>query len=265
MLNTPLLHTQQVGSLQSGDFLVDGSPLPRTFAQAFVVTRLCGDSAQARSVTDNQSHTFNIETGTSTTIPGLVVRVEKRLSGWIDEDHCSLRCIQGTDPAHIASRVAFIEKTPRVRKAGFTNEREDYQVWEEGPKGCAPEYGRHEPSRDWCNHRLVDLGYELPEGVPEGYKPPVPVSQLDTYLAASGGKIVIAGKAYRIDNIRNETGLGFFADVHAPRAKYLGMQVAGKVAGKPGAEAWDVLRMSGRGSVVLSFAVHKGAVFRLSH
>lgn len=87
--------------------------------------------------------------------------------------------------------------------------------------------------------------------------------QLQHYLATSGGEVSLRGKTYRIENLRNETGLGFFADFHGPRSKYLAMQVRTRVIGRPGAEAWDVLRMSGRGSVVVSFAVFEGKILTL--
>lgn len=57
-----------------------------------------------------------------------------RVSEWIDEDHCSMRIIAGADPTNIANRVAFIEKTLRVRILPFTNWREDCYNWIEGPK-----------------------------------------------------------------------------------------------------------------------------------
>lgn len=40
-----------------------------------------------------------------------------KLSAWVMQDHCSLRYVLGTDKAEIGNRVAFIEKTPRVRTA----------------------------------------------------------------------------------------------------------------------------------------------------
>ncbi len=88
--------------------------------------------------------------------------------------------------------------------------------------------------------------------------------QLQAYLASSGEEIAVRGKTYRIDNLRNETGFGIFADVHGPRSKYIGMQVRTRVIGRPGAEVWDVLRMSGRGAVVASFAVHDGKILSLA-
>lgn len=84
------------------------------------------------------------------------------LSPWIDVEHCSLRCYAGTDPTDIANRVAFIEKTPRIRTAAFTDTGNDWRGWVEGPKGCGDECGRYEPSRAWCDEQLRNLGYVLP-------------------------------------------------------------------------------------------------------
>lgn len=84
-----------------------------------------------------------------------------KLSQWINEDHCSMRCIEGTDPEVVANRVAFIEKTPRVRVARAESPSNDWQGWHEGPKGCSEEYGRYAPSREWCDEQLKMLGYEL--------------------------------------------------------------------------------------------------------
>jgi len=87
-----------------------------------------------------------------------------KLSAWVMQDHCSMRYIVGTDPQQIENRFAFIEKTPRIRIASYTGDwLEDYKNWEEGPKGCAPEYGQYQPSRDWCDARLIEMGYTLTE------------------------------------------------------------------------------------------------------
>ena len=60
-------------------------------------------------------------------------------------------------------RIAFIEKTPRV-KHPTTNE------WIDGPKGDGggtPEkdgtYGFCKESREWCDAKLVELGYAIPK------------------------------------------------------------------------------------------------------
>lgn len=86
-----------------------------------------------------------------------------------------MRIVEGGDPNNIADRVAYIEKTPRVRVKPFSPRRpgditEDNEAWEQGPKGSGgnvshggPIYGRYPPSREWCDKRLVELGYELPE------------------------------------------------------------------------------------------------------
>lgn len=87
------------------------------------------------------------------------------VSSWVDDpeaSHCSMRIVVGGDPMKIADRVAFIEKTPRIRTNKFTTHRGDFENWSEGPDGHAPEYGKHEESRDWCDRELVRRGYVLP-------------------------------------------------------------------------------------------------------
>lgn len=88
---------------------------------------------------------------------------QRRLSPWIDIEHCSTRVYEGTDPAEVANRVAFIEKTPRVRVSTFADACEDWRGWCEGPKGCGEECGQYQPSRAWCDAQLRLLGYVLPE------------------------------------------------------------------------------------------------------
>lgn len=79
-----------------------------------------------------------------------------------------MRCLAGSDPANLETRVAFIEKTPRVRIAPFTQKDTDFKAWKQGPKGCGgddPErngyYGFYQPSREWCDTELLALGYAL--------------------------------------------------------------------------------------------------------
>ena len=80
------------------------------------------------------------------------------VSKWkVLDDYAAYRELNG-------ARVAFIEKTPRV-KHPITNE------WIEGPKGAGggnPEkdetYGFYKPSREWCDKKLVELGYSIPKG-----------------------------------------------------------------------------------------------------
>jgi len=84
------------------------------------------------------------------------------LTEWIVVDgFCATRILVGGDVNNIDDRIAFIEKTPRVR----VNQNE----WEFGPKGkggCIEIegqtiYGFYQPSRDWCDERLTEMGYKL--------------------------------------------------------------------------------------------------------
>jgi hypothetical protein len=93
-----------------------------------------------------------------------------KLSAWmpVDGGHCCTRVIDGSDPELICNRVAFIEKTARVRIAPFTDQNEDWKNWQSGPKGRGggdPEqdetYGFDPSSREWCDSMLLALGYEL--------------------------------------------------------------------------------------------------------
>ena len=114
---------------------------------------------------------YTYEDGRSTPVSPQV------LTPWIPSpvsDHCSMRCIVGTsqDPPY---RVAFIEKTPRVR---VKFDDGDMSAWESGPKGTGgpvtPDntaeqqgiYGYDPESRAWCDQRLRELGYLLPEDHP---------------------------------------------------------------------------------------------------
>lgn len=89
------------------------------------------------------------------------------LTAWVPvpgAKHCAMRYIVGEDPKQAANRIAFIEKTPRVRIAPYSEGDDfDSRNWQEGPKGHAPEYGQYQPSRDWCDARLRELGYQLSE------------------------------------------------------------------------------------------------------
>lgn len=90
--------------------------------------------------------------------PGVLV------SDWIEIGHCATRVIEGGDPEVVSDRVAFIEKTPRVL-VGVDD-------WEQGSKGKGGEsggdpenglYGFYLPSRQWCDKRLLEVGFILPE------------------------------------------------------------------------------------------------------
>ncbi|QGT54457.1 hypothetical protein b3_0214 [Synechococcus phage B3] len=90
----------------------------------------------------------------------------------IIDNYCAFRAIEGTDPNLIENRIAFIEKTPRVRISSYhhnENRLEDFKNWECGPSGTggsgSPEeeetYGFYQPSREWCDEKLISMGYEL--------------------------------------------------------------------------------------------------------
>lgn len=88
------------------------------------------------------------------------------------EPHCCMRYLLGTDQTVVANRIAFIEKTPRIRVGTGPVEQLN---WEQGPKGsgCSGDqsaekeqrYGFYPPSREWCDQRLKELGYWLTEQV----------------------------------------------------------------------------------------------------
>lgn len=96
------------------------------------------------------------------------------LSPWVIDGHCAFRHILGTDPDKMCNRVAFIEKTPRVRIRPwneYDGDRQDHLNWESGPKGSgcsceeSPEekeaYGFDLSSRNWCDRKLTVLGYKV--------------------------------------------------------------------------------------------------------
>lgn len=107
-----------------------------------------------------------------------------RLSPWTPvhgHEHSAMRFVEGTDPTDIANRIAFIEKTPRIRIYPMEHDPEnDSRNWKQGPKGrgCSYDqdaereraYGFYPPSRDWCDRELHRLGYVLPDRrMCEGY------------------------------------------------------------------------------------------------
>lgn len=101
------------------------------------------------------------------------MRDRGKLSGWIVvEGHCAMRILEGGNPAQLASRVAFIEKTPRVRVRPFTDGETDHKGWRCGPKGSGGTdaeangyYGFDMDSRAWCDAELLAMGYDVPDPV----------------------------------------------------------------------------------------------------
>lgn len=100
-------------------------------------------------------------------IPENAHRVQDvKLSPWTivpDADYCAMRFIAGTDPEVVANRVAFIEKTPRVRVQPHTNESEDWRNWHPAWKG---DDGHCPVARGWCDQHLLAMGYEVPDALP---------------------------------------------------------------------------------------------------
>jgi hypothetical protein len=92
----------------------------------------------------------------------LVLKSLQRLSPWTEvpdtAGKCWMRFLEGTDPSDVANRVAFIEKTARVRLAEMTDPGTDSMNWFAGPKGAD---GNDQRVRDWCDEHLVELGYSL--------------------------------------------------------------------------------------------------------
>ncbi len=86
----------------------------------------------------------------------------KTLSDWIVVDqYFATRIIEGGDVNNIADRVAFIEKTPRIRIRHYgmgAAERDDLN-WASGYKG---DDGFDLESRQWCDRMLSALGYIIP-------------------------------------------------------------------------------------------------------
>lgn len=97
-----------------------------------------------------------------------------KITQWIVyEGYCAMRCIEGTDTNNVANRIAFIEKSPRIRIAAYVPDPHNTYLelggnWKYGPKGAGgsggeiPEnelYGFYPPSREWCDEELKAMGY----------------------------------------------------------------------------------------------------------
>lgn len=107
-----------------------------------------------------------------------------KLSKWIVIDgYCATRVILGTDTSIPSNRIAFIEKSPRIKLIansycieidnsgiGCTSNTPNH-AWIYGRKGRGgPSYENHEregnygfnpEARKWCDDMLILLGYEL--------------------------------------------------------------------------------------------------------
>lgn len=94
-----------------------------------------------------------------------------RVSDWIVEDgYCALRALEGSDPEDVNNRIAFIEKTPRIRTKWTSDAINHQSNWSEGPKGAGGNieddgetiYGFYPPSRAWCDAELTKSGFIVP-------------------------------------------------------------------------------------------------------
>jgi hypothetical protein len=102
----------------------------------------------------------------------LVLTELVEVSDWIPyQGYCAMRIVAGQDPAQLGARVAFIEKTPRVRVVPYTDLVSDHHNWRSGPRGSSeaadggPGYGQLPASRAWCDAELARLGYDVPNPV----------------------------------------------------------------------------------------------------
>jgi len=107
-----------------------------------------------------------------------------KVSDWIVDGHCAYRSLVDFGDTHdVKNRVAFIEKTPRVRiyapnyawqsrESVHSCQPAERDAWVFGPKGHGGEdghipenklYGHDPQSRAWCDTMLRALGYQLPE------------------------------------------------------------------------------------------------------
>ena len=99
-------------------------------------------------------------------------KINMKLTDWIvDEDGISVyRAIKGLNANDSDNRIAFIEKSPRVKiprfslcietfnEVGCTGLSSEKSAWLYGDKGSDCFDGE---SREWCDKMLVLLGYEL--------------------------------------------------------------------------------------------------------
>jgi len=91
------------------------------------------------------------------------------LSEWIIIDgYCATRTIKGADVNLIKNRVAFIEKSGRVRVNPYTNEDKDYKNWQSVCRGSGGSnakedgcYGYDLETRSEVDEKLVEMGYVL--------------------------------------------------------------------------------------------------------
>ena len=102
-----------------------------------------------------------------------------RVSGWTQDPgaaHCCFVYVEGGNPDNVVDRVAFIEKSPRVRvKSALPDGVDPPGAWRYGHKGSGGSgdaqaqgiYGFDARSRQWCERQLKRMGYVMPRRVRE--------------------------------------------------------------------------------------------------
>ena len=86
----------------------------------------------------------------------------KKIAGpWqLFDGFCSMRVLLDQEPT-LENRVAFIEKTPRVRVQPFTTNDAETTKWSYGYKGEPYAHDQHREERAWCDQQLLNMGYTL--------------------------------------------------------------------------------------------------------
>lgn len=80
---------------------------------------------------------------------------------WHEEPACAFLIREGGNPKDYRDRVAFIQKTPRIRirMATDDNLRYDHLNWAEA--GFRGNNSSYPPSRRWCEDALRLFGHEI--------------------------------------------------------------------------------------------------------
>ncbi|HHH9443078.1 TPA: hypothetical protein ACP32N_005066 [Pseudomonas aeruginosa] len=90
-----------------------------------------------------------------------------------------------------------------------------------------------------------------------------PLTQLEQIVDAAN-TITVGHRCFSVSNIRREGELGLFVTFKAKRAEYIAMNCPlTRVLGRPNAEVWTVMGLSGRGRKIVDFAVDQGRVLAL--
>lgn len=140
------------------------------------VEMAAGDPAVARAISESLDTTKELHNAiflkmdATSLVTSLVSAGEHagKVSDWIVvDDYCAARIREGGDINKVADRVAFIEKTPRVRIRPMPMNRsgtdfdwtKDHINWAECPgRG---NNGFDVESRLWCDQMLTLLGYKI--------------------------------------------------------------------------------------------------------